>query len=145
MPENLNRFFSDLADAFSTSNFDECARYLKYPGAFYAGENVMLFRDRENMSQFFRQIHQKVSDRGVHKIESRVVAQSFRSGQRFPVWVEWIHFNKTGEELGKSFHRFFVERNSTGHYRILMFEAIEYAHPDLADELPWEKLLESIE
>lgn len=129
--------FDAMSQAYAARDFDGVAQFYAFPGAFYIGDDIVVWQGAEALLTFLK-LHCACNyDLGVRSVAPRVVAESMAQGRHLSVWVSWVHRDHAGRSLFETQVRYFLGRSETGDLHIQIAELSERPQVYHRQGIPW--------
>ncbi len=119
-----DKFFEHMAREFSKGNLRKAAERFNYPSAIYLGTEALLYHSPKEMGEALAAYKKKLAAFEHYKTMAQVVATTPKRRDKQIIWVNWLHYDCSGNEIEKSSIKYFCCDTPDGGFRIQLAEYI---------------------
>ncbi|MEO3417247.1 hypothetical protein AAFO92_21535 [Roseovarius sp. CAU 1744] len=118
-------FFEKFAAEFSRRRLDLAARRFNYPSAFYLGGATKVYRTQAELGAALDAYHARLNLFDYSRTRAKVVCMTPKRGDKQIVWVDWCHFDGSGDEIERTTVKYFCKNAHEGSFKIQLAEYID--------------------
>ena len=118
-------FFEHFADEFSNGDTVAITRRFEFPSAIYQGENLCVFHSPGQMHDALCKYRNRLCESRYSSSKAVVAAVGIRRGDQQIFWIDWSHFDVSGDEIEKTSVKYFCCVTPNYGHRIQLGEYID--------------------
>lgn len=118
------QFFENMAREFSQGNLLKAAERFNYPSAIYLGPEALVYHSPKEMGDALGAYKKRLAAFEHCKTKAQVVATTPKRRDKQIIWVNWLHYDRSGNEIEQSSIKYFCCDVPDGGFRIQLAEYI---------------------
>lgn len=119
-----DRFFEHMAREFSQGNLRKAAERFNYPSAIYLGTEALVYHSAKEMGDALDAYKKRLAAFEHCETKAEVIATTPKRRDKQIVWVNWLHYDRSGNEIEQSSIKYFCCDTPDDGFRIQLAEYI---------------------
>ena len=119
-----SQFFEHMAREFSHGNMRKAAERFNYPSAIYLGSETLVYHSPKEMGDALDAYKKRLTAFEHCQTKAQVISTTPKRGEKQIIWVNWLHYDRSGNEIEQSSIKYFCCDAPDGGFRIQLAEYI---------------------